>query len=70
MITWFIILVVIYLVVFDLSFKDEKKKKTTKVFIEEMQNLKERFELKQKKEVKKLDNVDYDWYKNIRKQIS
>ena len=47
-----------------------KKKKTTKVFIEEMQNLKERFELKQKKEVKKLDNVDYDWYKNIRKQIS
>ena len=66
----FIILVVIYLVVFDLSFKDEKKKKTTKVFIEEMQNLKERFELKQKKEVKKLDNVDYDWYKNIRKQIS
>ena len=35
-----------------------------------MQNLKERFELKQKKEVKKLDNVDYDWYKNIRKQIS
>ena len=70
MITWFIILVVIYLVVFDLSFKDEKKKKTTKVFIEEMQNLKERFELKQKKEVKKLDNVDYDWYKNIRNQIS
>ena len=70
MITWFIILVVIYLVVFDLSFKDEKKKKTTKVFIEEMQNLKERFELKQKKEVKTLDNVDYDWYKNVRKKIS
>ena len=51
MITWFIILVVIYLIVFDLSLK-MKKKKTTKVFIEEMQNLKERFELKQKKKLK------------------
>jgi hypothetical protein len=70
MITWFIILIVIYLVVFDLSFKDEKKKKTTKIFIEEMKNMKERFEIKQKNDIKTLKNVDYDWYKNTRKQIS
>ena len=70
MITWFIILIVIYLVVFDLSFKDEKKKKTTKIFIEEMQNMKEKFELKQKQKIKTLNNVDYNWYKNERKKIT
>ena len=32
MITWFIILVVIYLVVFDLSFKDEKKKNNKSIY--------------------------------------
>ena len=70
MITWFIILIVIYLVVFDLSFKDEKKKKTTKIFIEEMKNMKEKFELKQQNKIKNLNNVDYNWYKNVRKEIT
>ena len=70
MITWFIILIVIYLVVFDLSFKDEKKKKITKIFIEEMKNMKEKFELKQQNKIKTLNNVDYNWYKNVRKEIT